>query len=91
MYSGFAQTAREEGFKDIALLFENVAKIEKEHEERFNKLLQTIKDGTVFKKEEQTEWVCKKCGHTHVGTSAPNVCPVCKHPQSYFEVKCKNY
>jgi rubrerythrin len=91
MYSGFAQTAREEGFKELALMFENVAKIEKEHEERFNKLLQTIQDGSVFAKEDQVAWVCKKCGHIHIGTSAPKVCPVCKHPQAYFEVRCENY
>lgn len=91
MYKGFAETAREEGFKELALLFENVAKIEKGHEERFQALLQTINDGTVFQKEEQVVWVCKKCGHVHVGTSAPKVCPVCKHPQAYFEMKCENY
>lgn len=91
MYSGFAETAREEGFKELAMLFENVAKIEKSHEERFNKLMQSISDGTVFAKGDQVAWVCKKCGHIHIGPSAPKVCPVCKHPQAFFEVNCENY
>lgn len=91
MYKGFAETAREEGFKELAFLFENVAKIEKEHEERFNKLLQNIKDNSVFSKEEQVVWVCRECGHIHVGTSAPKVCPVCKYPEAFFEVKADNY
>lgn len=91
MYSGFAQTAREEGFTELAMMFEYVAKIEKAHEERFNRLLQSLNEGTVFKKDDQVAWVCRKCGHIHIGTSAPKVCPVCKHPQAYFEVKCENY
>lgn len=91
MYKGFAETAHEEGFKEVALLFEKVAKIEKEHEERFNKLLQNVNEGSVFKKEDEIVWVCRKCGHIHVGTSAPKVCPVCKHPEAYFEAKSTNY
>lgn len=91
MYKGFAETAREEGFKELAMLFDKVAAIEKSHEERFNALLQSINDGSVFKKEDQVVWVCRKCGHIHVGTNAPEVCPVCRHPQGYFEVKCENY
>lgn len=91
MYKGFAETAREEGFKELAMLFDKVAAIEKSHEERFNALLQSINDDSVFKKEDQVVWVCRKCGHIHVGTNAPEVCPVCRHPQGYFEVKCENY
>ncbi len=91
MYKGFAETAREEGFDHIAYLFEEVAKIEKEHEERYLKLLGNVNDNLVFKKGEETVWICRNCGHVYVGEEAPKVCPVCAHPQSYFEKRCQNY
>ena len=91
MYANFAKEAREEGFNDIALLFENVAKIEKEHEERYRKLLENIKKDEVFKKDEPVVWECANCGFTYTGTSAVEICPVCKHPRSYFMLKAKNY
>lgn len=91
MYAGFAKEAREEGFNDIAELFEGVAKIEKEHEERYKKLLANIKGGVVFSKDGDVIWECANCGHIHIGKKAPEVCPVCSHPQSYFKVKAENY
>ncbi len=91
MYAGFAKEAREEGFDDIAALFEMVAKIEKEHEERYLKLLANIKDGVVFSKDGDTIWKCRNCGHIVVGKKAPELCPVCAHPKAYFEVKAENY
>lgn len=91
MYDKFAKEAREEGFADIAALFEGVAAIEKEHEERYRKLLQNIEDGIVFSRDGDTIWKCKNCGHICIGQKAPEVCPVCNHPQSYFEVKAENY
>ncbi len=91
MYAEFAKTAREEGFDNIAILFEGVAKIEKEHEERYKKLLANVEGGVVFSKEGDTIWVCRNCGHVHIGKTAPTVCPVCAHPQSYFELKAANY
>ena len=91
MYAGFAKTAREEGFEHIAFLFEEVAKIEKEHEARFLKLLKNIEEGVVFSREGDRIWKCRNCGHIVIGKSAPEVCPVCAHPQSYFEIKNENY
>jgi len=91
MYAGFAKTAKEEGFDDIAYLFEEVGKIEKEHEERYLALLKNIKDGVVFEREESQQWICANCGHIHIGNEAPEVCPVCAHPQSYFQLRVKNY
>ncbi len=91
MYADFAKEAEEEGFSEIARLFKAVGAIEKEHEERYNKLLQNIKNETVFNKEESVVWVCRNCGHVHVGKVAPKVCPTCNHPQSYFEMKSTNY
>lgn len=91
MYAKFAAEAREEGFDKIADLFDGVAAIEKEHEERYRKLLANIEDGIVFSREGDTIWKCKNCGHIHIGADAPEVCPVCAHPQSYFEVKAENY
>ena len=91
MYAGFAKVAREEGFNSIAAKFEAVAKIEKEHEERYRKLLKNIEDEVVFSKDEDCIWICRNCGHVVVGKKAPNVCPVCAHPQSYFEIKANNY
>ena len=91
MYAKFAQEAREEGFDHIAKLFDGVAAIEKEHEERYRKLLANIEDGIVFSRDGEMIWVCKNCGHVHVGEKAPQVCPVCVHPQAYFELKAENY
>ena len=91
MYAGFAETAKEEGFDHIAYLFSEVAKIEKEHEERYKKLLKNIEDELVFSNDGDTIWVCRNCGHVVVGKNAPKVCPVCEHPQSYFERKANNY
>ena len=91
MYANFAKVAKEEGFDDIALLFENVAKIEKEHEERYRKLLENIKSEKVFNKTEAVEWECSNCGFSYTGKDAVELCPVCKHPKSYFMVKAKNY
>lgn len=91
MYANFAKEAREEGFHSIAVLFEGVAKVEKTHEERYLKLLENVKDGLVFSKDGDTIWMCMNCGHIHIGKTAPKVCPVCAHPQAYFEVKAENY
>lgn len=91
MYAEFANVAREEGFEKIAYLFEGVAKIEKEHEERYKALLANIKEGKVFEKTEKTMWVCRNCGHVHFGEKAPEVCPICAHPQAYFELRATNY
>ena len=91
MYKEFAETAKEEGFEKIAYLFEEVAKIEKEHEKRYMTLLGNINDDMVFKKGEETVWICRNCGHVYVGDEAPKVCPVCNHPQSYFEKKSEKY
>ena len=91
MYPTFAKEAREEGFDHIAYLFEEVAKIEKEHEERYKKLLANIEGGIVFSRDEEMIWQCSNCGHIIVGKKAPEVCPVCAHPQAYFEIKANNY
>ena len=91
MYAGFAQDAREEGFTSIAFLVEAVGKIEKEHEERYKKLLQNIEKDEVFRSETNQVWVCRNCGHIHVGPQAPAACPVCAHPRAYFEIKSENY
>mgnify|MGYP000926878118 FL=1 len=91
MYANFAKVAREEGFTQIAALFEGVAKIEKEHEERYKKLLSNIEGGQVFSRSEEVVWICANCGHVVVGNNAPEVCPVCAHPQSYFKIKENNY
>ena len=91
MYEEFAKTAEEEGFKELAFKFRAVGQIEKHHEERFKKLLKNIEDKVVFSKDEDTIWICRNCGHVVVGKYAPEICPVCKHPKSYFEVKASNY
>ncbi|MBQ4054137.1 MAG: rubrerythrin family protein [Clostridia bacterium] len=91
MYKGFAETAKEEGFTRLAYLFEAVAKIEKEHEERYRTLLANVENAKVFAKDGEQVWVCANCGHIHVGNEAPKMCPVCAHPQAYFEVKADNY
>ncbi len=91
MYAGFAKTAKEEGLDHIAYLFEAVGQIEKEHEERYRKLLENLKSGKVFQREEPKAWKCANCGHIHYGDKAPDVCPVCAHPQAYFQIKAENY
>jgi len=91
MYEGFAKTAEEEGFKALAIKFRMVAAIEKEHEERYRALLNNVETKTVFEKSEVKVWECRNCGHIVVGTKAPAMCPVCAHPQAYFEVNAKNY
>ena len=91
MYEQFAKTAKEEGFDRLAFLFEEVGKIEKEHEERYRKLLDNVENGKVFEAGEVKIWKCRNCGHIVVGTNAPDVCPVCDHPQSFFEIKAENY
>lgn len=91
MYADFAKVAKEEGFSKIAYLFEAVGKIEKEHEERYLKLLENVEKEQVFEKPEVVVWQCENCGHIHIGLKAPNVCPVCDHPQAFFQVVTKNY
>lgn len=91
MYAEFAKIAKEEGFDRIAYLFEAVGKIEKEHEERYRKLLENVKGGLVFSKDGDMVWVCRNCGHIHIGKNAPEVCPVCAHPKAYFELRAQNY
>ena len=91
MYPSFAKEAREEGFEQIAALFEAVAAIEREHEERYRKLLANVQGGLVFSRDEDQIWQCSNCGHIVVGKKAPEVCPVCAHPQSYFQIKAENY
>lgn len=91
MYATFAKEAREEGFDDIERLFEQVAEIEKEHEARYLKLLANVENGLVFSKDGDTVWQCSNCGHVVIGKKAPEICPVCAHPQAYFEVKAENY
>ena len=91
MYATFAKEAKEEGFTRIAALFELVAKIEKEHEERYRKLIANIEGGLVFSREGDTSWQCANCGHIVIGKKAPGMCPVCAHPQAYFQIKAENY
>ncbi len=91
MYAGFAKTAREEGFDKIAYLFDAVAAIEKEHEERYRKLLANIAEGAVFSRKDNQVWICTNCGHMHQGKDAPEKCPVCDHPKAYFAIKAFNY
>ncbi len=91
MYPRMAEEAKAEGFNDIAALFSLVAEVEKRHEERYKKLLANIEQGIVFSREGDTVWVCRNCGHVHVGKTAPDKCPVCNHPQAYFEMKSMNY
>ena len=91
MYDRFAKEAREEGFDKIADMFEGVGKIEKEHEERYRKLLENLENGLVFSKDGDKIWKCRNCGHICIGKEAPDVCPVCAHPKAYFEIKAENY
>ena len=91
MYEDFAKTAKEEGFDELAYLFDAVGKIEKEHEERYLRLLKNIEDDRVFKKDGEKMWICRNCGHVYFGSEALDICPVCKHPQSFMEVRKDNY
>lgn len=91
MYATFAKEAKEEGFDHIAFLFEEVGKIEKEHEERYLKLLENVEKGLVFSRDGEKIWKCSNCGHIVIGKEAPEVCPVCAHPRAYFEIKAENY
>ncbi len=91
MYPRMAKEAREEGFAEIAAMFEGIGAIEKAHEERYQRLLKAIEGGTFFRKEDKTSWHCRNCGHIHTGDAAPQLCPVCKHPQAYFEVLADNF
>lgn len=91
MYPRMAREAEEEGFIELAELFRKVADVEKEHEARFRALIKNLENGEVFKKENEVTWECRNCGHIHTGNDAPEVCPVCSHPQSYFEVRKENY
>ena len=91
MYATMAKEAKEEGFDHIAFLFEEVAKIEKEHEERYRKLLANVEGGLVFSRDGEMIWQCSNCGHIHVGRQAPEMCPVCAHPKAYFQLKAENY
>lgn len=91
MYATFAKEARQEGFDDIAALFEGVAKIEKEHEERYLALLNNLKNGKIFSKDESVKWKCSNCGHTLASKDAPEICPVCAHPKAYFKLEVRDY
>ena len=91
MYPTMAKEAREEGFLEIAALFEAVSKVEKVHEDRYKKLLENVQNGMVFSREEESVWQCRNCGHLHVGKMAPEMCPVCAHPKAYFQLKPENY
>ena len=91
MYKGFAETAEKEGFKDLAAKFRLVAEIEKHHEERYRKLVNNIEQAIVFSRDGDTIWICRNCGHIVVGKKAPGACPVCAHPQSFFEIKAENF
>ncbi len=91
MYPKMAKEAREEGFNDIAAVFEGIGAIEKAHQERYQQLLKSIEAGTIFKKSAKISWHCRNCGHIHAGEKAPELCPVCKHPQAYFEELAVNY
>lgn len=91
LYPAFAQVAREEGFPEIAAMYTNIAKIEAHHEARYRAVLANIENGTVFEKPSKVKWLCRECGHIHEAESAPKLCPVCKHPQAYFEILAENY
>jgi len=91
MYPGFAEIAREEGFNEIAVIFEAIAVAEKQHEKRYNELRANIEDGSVFKKDKQVVWRCRNCGYTHTGEEAPENCPACAHPKAHFEVLAENW
>jgi rubrerythrin len=91
LYPDFQKVAREEGFENIANSFKEIAEVEEQHEKRYRKLLENVKKGSVFKKDKVVRWKCRNCGYVHEGTEAPKVCPACKHPQAYYELKEDNY
>ncbi|HHW74254.1 MAG TPA: rubrerythrin family protein [Firmicutes bacterium] len=91
MYKRFAADAREEGFEEIADIFDHIAMVEKQHEKRFRALLKNLEEGKVFKRDEEVEWKCRNCGYIHTGKSAPEICPACLHAQSYYELRAENY
>ncbi len=91
LYKEAAETAREEGFDDVASVFTEIAEVEEEHEKRYRKLIKNIQDGKVFEKDETVKWKCRNCGYVHEGNEAPEKCPACSHPQSYYEMMCENY
>lgn len=91
LYPEFAKTAKEEGFEDVAESFTEIAEVEEEHEKRYRKLLENVKKGTVFKRDVEVEWKCRNCGYVHHGKEAPEICPACQHPRSYYELHAKNY
>ena len=91
LYPDFAETAKKEGFKDVAESFTEIAEVEEEHEKRYRKLLENVKNSTVFKRDVEVEWKCRNCGYVHNGKEAPEVCPACKHARSYYEIHAKNY
>lgn len=91
MYNRFAADAREEGFNEIADVFEAIGRVEKQHEKRYRALLQNMREGKVFKREEETAWRCRNCGYVHTGKTAPEICPACKHPQAHYELLAENY
>ena len=91
MYAKFAKEAEEEGFKEIAATFKMIGEVEKHHEERYRALIKNLEEGKVFKKDGVVVWKCRNCGHIHVGTEAPEICPTCKHPKAYFELQAENY
>ena len=91
IYKDFAETARQEGFKEIATLFKEISEVEEGHEARYRKLHENVVNGKVFTRDEPTQWRCRNCGYVHEGKSAPKVCPACKHPQAYYEILSENY
>ncbi len=91
MYAEFAEVARTEGFEEIAEFFTEVAEVEEEHEKRYRALLQRVEDGTVFERDQEVRWHCRNCGYIHSGTKAPEICPACVHPQSFYEIYCENF
>jgi len=91
LYPGFAEMAKKEGFDNVAESFTEISEVEQQHEKRYRKLLENVKKGTVFKKDKEVEWKCRNCGYVHHGKEAPKVCPACKHPQSYYELRVENY
>jgi len=91
MYKGFAETAREEGFNELAVLFELVGSVEKNHEERYRTIIEHLEKGVTFKNDAVVAWKCRECGYIHFGTTPPDICPACAHPQAYYELRCENY
>lgn len=91
LYQNFAETAEKEGFKEIAIAFKEIAEVEEQHEKRYLKLLENVRNGKVFQRDEVVLWRCRNCGYVHKGKSAPKICPACKHPQAYYELMAENY